>query len=99
MRPACSSFAFYTYIAPGNIQHSSDSIQGTDYIVNYFFLNLRASRTKIENLKRKTQCRHYSVNLISRILSPPFCHFRFSIFVLETLKFKKKFCNAVSSLN
>ena len=31
-------------------KHRSDSIQGTDYITNYF-LNLRVSRTKIENLK------------------------------------------------
>ena len=32
-------------------QHRRDSIQGTDYIANYFFLNLRVSRAKIENLK------------------------------------------------
>ena len=32
-------------------QHRRDSIQGTDYIGNYFFLNLRVSRAKIENLK------------------------------------------------
>ena len=31
--------------------HRSDSIQGTDYIANYFFLNLRVSRAKIENPK------------------------------------------------
>ena len=30
--------------------HRRDSIQGTNYIANYF-LNLRVSRTKIENLK------------------------------------------------
>ena len=30
--------------------HRRDSIQGAD-IANYFFLNLRVSRTKIENLK------------------------------------------------
>ena len=29
----------------------SDSIQGTDYIVTYLFLNLKVSRAKIENLK------------------------------------------------
>ena len=34
-----------------NRLHRHDSIQGTDYIVNYFFLNLRVSRAKIENLK------------------------------------------------
>ena len=28
-----------------------DSIQGTDYIANYFVLNLRVSRTTIENLR------------------------------------------------
>ena len=32
-------------------QHRSDSIQGTDYIDNYFFLNLKVSRAKIENPK------------------------------------------------
>ena len=32
--------------------HRRDLIQGTDYIANYFFLNLRVSRTKIENLKQ-----------------------------------------------
>ena len=31
--------------------HMSDSIQGTDYIATYFFLNLKISRAKIENLK------------------------------------------------
>ena len=31
--------------------HMSDSIQGTDYIATYFFLNLKVSRAKIENLK------------------------------------------------
>ena len=31
--------------------HRSDSIQGTDYIANYFFLNLRVSRAKIQNPK------------------------------------------------
>ena len=34
------------------IHHSSDSIQGTDYIANNFF-NLKVSRTKIKNLKWK----------------------------------------------
>ena len=28
-----------------------DSIQGTDYIANPFFLNLKVSRTTIENLR------------------------------------------------
>ena len=31
--------------------HRRDSNQGSDYITNYFFLNLRVSREKIENLK------------------------------------------------
>ena len=31
--------------------HRSDSIQGTDYIASYFFLNLKVSRAKIENPK------------------------------------------------
>ena len=31
--------------------HMSDSIQGTDYIATYFFLNLKVSKAKIENLK------------------------------------------------
>ena len=31
--------------------HRLDSMQVTDYIANYFFLNLRISRKKIENLK------------------------------------------------
>ena len=31
--------------------HRRNSIQGTDYIANYFFLNLTVSRAKIENLK------------------------------------------------
>ena len=35
------------------VWHRCDSIQGTDYIANYFFLNLRVSRTKIYNLKRQ----------------------------------------------
>ena len=33
------------------ITHRRDSIQGTDYIANYFVLNLRVSRTTIENLR------------------------------------------------
>ena len=33
--------------------HRSDPIQGTDFIANYFFLNLSVSRTNIENLKLK----------------------------------------------
>ena len=32
-------------------KHRSDSIQGTDYIANDFFLNFRVSRSKFENLK------------------------------------------------
>ena len=31
--------------------HRRDSIQGTDYIANYIFLNLKVSRPKIQNLK------------------------------------------------
>ena len=31
--------------------HSPESTQSTDYIVIYFFLNVRVSKTKIENLK------------------------------------------------
>ena len=34
------------------LSHRRDSIQSTDYIANYF-LNLRVSRTNIENLKRQ----------------------------------------------
>ena len=37
----------HTYV----LIHRSDSIQGTDYIANYFFLNLKVSRAKIENPK------------------------------------------------
>ena len=33
------------------LKHRRDSIHGTDYIANYFFLNLRVSKAKIENLK------------------------------------------------
>ena len=33
------------------IEHRCDSIQGTDYIANPFFVNLRVSKTKIENLR------------------------------------------------
>ena len=33
------------------LNHRRDSIQGTDYIANYLVLNLRVSRTTIENLK------------------------------------------------
>ena len=32
-------------------EHRRDSIQGTDYIANPFFLNLKVSRTTIENLR------------------------------------------------
>ena len=32
-------------------KHRRDSIQGTDYIANYFFLNLKVSRTKIVNVR------------------------------------------------
>ena len=31
--------------------HKRDSIQGTDYIANPFFLNLKVSRTTIKNLR------------------------------------------------
>ena len=31
--------------------HRRDSIQGTDYIANPFFLNLKVLRTTVENLK------------------------------------------------
>ena len=31
--------------------HRRDSIQGTDYIAYPFFLNLKVSRTTIENLR------------------------------------------------
>ena len=31
--------------------HRRDSIQGTDYITNPFFSNLKVSRTMIENLR------------------------------------------------
>ena len=33
------------------LYHRRDSIQGTDYIANPFFLNLKVSRTTIENLR------------------------------------------------
>ena len=33
------------------LTHGLDSIQGTDYIPNYFFLNLMVSRAKIKNIK------------------------------------------------
>ena len=36
-----------------DLYHRSDSIQGTDYIANYFFLNLKVSRAKIENPKQR----------------------------------------------
>ena len=38
-------------IDKGRLLHRRDSIQGTDYIATYFFLNLKVSRAKIENLK------------------------------------------------
>ena len=38
-------------VGPESMYHRSDPIQGTDYIANYFFLNLRVSRAKIENPK------------------------------------------------
>ena len=41
----------YNVLFLHNCLHGSDSIQGTDYIANYFFLNLRVSKAKIENLK------------------------------------------------
>ena len=42
-------FMFYLLILC--IVRRCDSIQGTDYIANPFFLNLRVSRTKIENIR------------------------------------------------
>ena len=33
------------------VRHRLVSLQGPDYTANYFFLNLRVSRTKIENQK------------------------------------------------
>ena len=39
------------YKSEPNLNHRHDSIQGTDYIANYFFLNLWVSREKFENLK------------------------------------------------
>ena len=33
------------------LYHRCDSIQGTDYIANPFFLNLKVSRTTIKNLR------------------------------------------------
>ena len=33
------------------LYHRRDSIQGTEYIANYFFLNLKVSGPKIQNLK------------------------------------------------
>ena len=43
--------------------HMSDSIQGTDYIATYFFLNLKVSRAKIEKSEMMNQWRYYSANL------------------------------------
>ena len=43
--------AFHHHIWLESILHRSDSIQGTDYIANYFFLNLKVSKAKIENPK------------------------------------------------
>ena len=37
--------------APGSPIHRHDLIQGTDYIANPFFLNLKVSKTTIENLR------------------------------------------------
>ena len=34
-----------------SVKHRSGSIQGTDHIANYFFLNLKVFRAKIENPK------------------------------------------------
>ena len=34
-----------------HLDHRRDSIQGTDYIVNPFFLNLKVSRITIENIR------------------------------------------------
>ena len=43
--------------APVHPFHRRDSIQGTDYIANYFFLNLRVSRAKIKKSKINNQWR------------------------------------------
>ena len=37
-------------VSQAQTKHRRDSIQGTDYIANPFFLNLKVSRTTIENL-------------------------------------------------
>ena len=42
-------FVFYLLILC--IVHRCDSISGTDYIANPFFLNLRVFTTKIENIR------------------------------------------------
>ena len=42
---------FVFHVIHEKIIHRCDSIQGTDYIANSFFLNLRVSRTNIENLR------------------------------------------------
>ena len=44
-------FAFAFVQSQSLDQHRRDSIQGTVYIVNPFFLNLKVSRAKIENLR------------------------------------------------
>ena len=43
----------WVFFLQGDIYHRRDSIQGTDYVANYFFLNVKVSRAKIENLKWK----------------------------------------------
>ena len=48
---ACWLVHFLNCLRHYESTHRRDSIQGTDYIANYFFLNLRVSWTKNENLK------------------------------------------------
>ena len=56
--------------------HRHDSIQSTDYIAYYFFLNLRVCREKLKS-KMKNQWRH-SANLqkICNIVGPKTCNIR-----------------------
>ena len=55
-----SSIKSYNYMNKQNFgqrifevstEHKCDSIQGTDYIANPFFLNLKVSRTTIQKLR------------------------------------------------
>ena len=123
-----------------NRTHRRDSTQGTDYIANYFLLNLWFSSAKwqigediialtsrqfvtslvqkLKILEKKLICSHYldwqfllSLNIlsfwtydvtnfpkVSEIMSPPIYHIRFSIYVLETLKFERQ-CSQYLELN